>query len=333
MSTYRVLSRTLLDPAPFNPRKTFDPEALGELAGSLKAYGLLEPLVVRPVGERFQIVAGERRYRASEIAGLEDLPCTVRELDDKSAMEIALLENLQREELDPMEEAEAFRQLVQAGVYTVEGLATRLNKSVRHVYGRMRLCKLAPELAELVGQKRLQASAAELLVKENPYNQVNLAKDLGLFEEGESKELSVRDIKARLKKRQDAEQKRVADIQKERRKLEKQFAEEEAQRAADQEARKKQAAKWWKEFIGNLEELPHADLLRMAFIWQCRESLTEEDAAKEAKWVKKAPPAEVFGRMVLQWETVTEWEIAELLKAFPENCPANPFPAEKEGEK
>jgi ParB family chromosome partitioning protein len=331
MSTYRVLSRDLLDPAPFNPRKTFNQEALTELAGSLKSHGVLEPLVVRPVGERFQIIAGERRFRAAGIAELVELPCTVRDLDDKAAMDIALIENLQRQDLDAMEEAEAFRQLVQSGVYTVEGLASRLHKSTRHVYQRMSLCKLCPEVAELVGRKRLQPSAAELLVKEEPHRQRELVLKWGLLKpDAPTKELSVRDIKARIAEVREADKEKAAAKEKRRRQEQREYNKKEEQQRSDRQARQKLAEAWWQEFQAKLAGLSSDDLLRLLFA-QCFDSYSAPQIRKKnLKWAEKAKPAELAAGVMLNGREFTPWHVTQLLQALPGFCPPNPFPAEKE---
>jgi ParB/RepB/Spo0J family partition protein len=225
-----------LRPGPFNPRKQFPPESLQELAASLRQVGVLEPILVRPLplagdpagGEPaepiFEIVAGERRYRAALLAELPEVPCLIRALDDTAALEHAVLENLQREDLQPLEEADGFAALIERGGYTVAQLADRLGKSVRHVYGRLALRKLAPELVEAVATRRLPASAGELIIaaagEERHWpaaahqRQLELAAAVGLLAEG-APTLSVRDIRRRLRDHETtaAEQARATEAQ------------------------------------------------------------------------------------------------------------------------
>src|SRR5690606_10644055 len=101
-----------IEPNPYQPRRHFDPESLAELAASIKEHGVLQPLLVRRKGSGYQLIAGERRWRAAQQAGLRTVPVVVKELDDRTIMEIALVENLQREDLNPIEEAEAYQRLI-----------------------------------------------------------------------------------------------------------------------------------------------------------------------------------------------------------------------------
>ena len=139
----------LLQANPHNPRKNFNEDELNALAASLKERGLLQPLVVRPrAGGKFEIVAGERRWRASQKAGLHELPVLIRELDDKETLEIALIENVQRADLNPLEEAKAYRQLVDQYGHTQQQLADAIGKSRSHVANTMRLLNL-PEATQI----------------------------------------------------------------------------------------------------------------------------------------------------------------------------------------
>ena len=139
----------LLQANPHNPRKHFNEDELNALAASLKERGLLQPLVVRPrAGGKFEIVAGERRWRASQKAGLHELPVLIRELDDKETLEIALIENVQRADLNPLEEAKAYRQLVDQYGHTQQQLADAIGKSRSHVANTMRLLNL-PEATQI----------------------------------------------------------------------------------------------------------------------------------------------------------------------------------------
>lgn len=131
--------------AAYQPRQVFEPEALAELAQSIKEKGVLQPLLVRPRGEQFELVAGERRWRASQLAGLGEVPVIVRELSDREALEIAIIENLQREDLGPLEEARAYQTLLQQG-HNQEGVAQAVGKSRSAVSNALRLLSL-PDVA------------------------------------------------------------------------------------------------------------------------------------------------------------------------------------------
>lgn len=147
-------------PNPGQPRKEFDPVKLEELAMSIKEYGVLEPIVVTPRGNRFMIIAGERRYRASKIAGLTEIPASVIEADDYLVEELALLENIQREDLTLMEEARAFQNLLDRGM-TKEELAAKLGiKQVWRIDERTSLLRLTPEYQQLVAVGKLTNSEA-----------------------------------------------------------------------------------------------------------------------------------------------------------------------------
>jgi ParB/RepB/Spo0J family partition protein len=168
--TVRMLALKTLVPSKTNPRKNFNPEALQELAGSIKSKGVLQPILVRtitgsmPGRPTFEIVAGERRYRAAALAGLGEIPCIVRELTDQEAQEIQIIENLQRQDLEPLEEAEGYRALMATG-YTVEQLTDKLKKSRSYVYGMLKLAEL-PDVAKKALQDGLiPKSTAELIAR------------------------------------------------------------------------------------------------------------------------------------------------------------------------
>jgi len=155
----------LLHPNPNNPRKHFAEEDLNTLAQSLKDKGLLQPLVVRPRGDgSFEIVAGERRWRASQRAGLHDLPVLIRELDDKETLEIALIENIQRSDLNALEEARAFRQLLEQYAYTQQQLADAIGKSRSHIANTMRLLNLPAATQKQIEEGSLTAGHARALI-------------------------------------------------------------------------------------------------------------------------------------------------------------------------
>ena len=165
----------LLYANPNNPRKRFAEEDLETLASSLRSRGLLQPLVVRPRPEGgFEIVAGERRWRASQRAGLHELPVLVRELDDKATLEIALIENIQRADLNPLEEARAYRQLIEQYGHTQQELADAVGKSRSHIANTIRLLTLPEETLEKIADGRLSPGHARtLIVSAEPENLAN----------------------------------------------------------------------------------------------------------------------------------------------------------------
>ncbi|ARF17503.1 chromosome partitioning protein ParB [Sporosarcina sp. P3] len=127
---------------PYQPRKEFDEVSLNELSESIKEHGVLQPIIVRSVGTQYEIVVGERRFRASELAGKKEIPAVVRDLTDEQSMEMAILENLQREDLSPIEVAEAYQNLMESLKLTQEQLAFRLGKSRPHIANHIRLLTL-----------------------------------------------------------------------------------------------------------------------------------------------------------------------------------------------
>ena len=146
LEVVQQISLVDIKPNPYQPRKVFDEEALKELAESIKEHGVLQPIIVRKKGSKFEIVVGERRYRASQEVGLEEIPAVVRELNDQQMMELAILENLQREDLTPIEEAEAYQKLMEHLSLTQEQLAFRLGKSRPHIANHIRLLSLPEEV-------------------------------------------------------------------------------------------------------------------------------------------------------------------------------------------
>lgn len=149
------------------PRKFFDKQALQELSDSIKEKGLLQPILVRPHGTRpnsYEIVAGERRWRAAQLAGIHDVPVIVKDIKDKEALEFALIENIQREDLTPIEEAETFQRLIEDFSHTPEALAEALGKSRAHVANTIRLNSLPESLKEFVKKGELSAGHARALL-------------------------------------------------------------------------------------------------------------------------------------------------------------------------
>ncbi len=164
-----------IDPNRDQPRKKFDEEALKELAASIQAVGVLQPIILARAGERYQIVAGERRYRAARIAGLTELPAIVREMDEQTRLEAALIENLQRADLNPLEEAQGIRNLMEQAGLTQERAAQRLGKSRPAVANLLRILTLPSSVLELIEQGKLSAGHARALVTVDPRRQVQLA--------------------------------------------------------------------------------------------------------------------------------------------------------------
>jgi len=157
----------VLVPSPFQPRQDMNPERLSELADSIRSRGVLQPLLVRPDPEKlghYQIIAGERRWRASQLAGLHSVPVHIRELDDTDAMAAALVENLQRADLNPIEEAEGLQRLVTDYTLTQEELAGAVGKSRPHITNTMRLLNLPPEVRAYVRSGTLTAGHARALL-------------------------------------------------------------------------------------------------------------------------------------------------------------------------
>ena len=181
-----------LDPNPDQPRKNFDDESIAQLAESLKDQGVLQPLLVVAANNgRYRIIAGERRYRASRVAGLETVPCIVKDLDIVRQMEISLIENLQREDLNPVDAARGIRALMQQCGYTQEKAALRLGKSRPAVANLLRMLSLPEEVTEMVRDGLLSAGHARVLAGlTDPARQNALARKAA--EEG----LNVRQLEA-----------------------------------------------------------------------------------------------------------------------------------------
>lgn len=154
-----------IEPNKAQPRKTFDPEKLNELAASISEHGVLQPLLVRPLASGiYQLVAGERRWRAARMAGLSEVPVIIRELNDQEAAEIALIENLQREDLNPIEEAEGLQMLISTYGLTQDQAASRVNKSRPAVANALRLLNLPEEIRDLARDNKISAGHARALL-------------------------------------------------------------------------------------------------------------------------------------------------------------------------
>ena len=162
----RVIPVDNIESNPNQPRTIFDAEALSELAASVREHGVLQPILVRPLGRnRYQLVAGERRWRASKEAGLETIPALVEELDDDTALEISIIENLQREDLSPLEEAAMYDRMVRDHGYSIRKLAEKLGKDKGYLENRLRLADAPEEIRELVSVRKDTLSHAYELLK------------------------------------------------------------------------------------------------------------------------------------------------------------------------
>jgi len=151
-------------PNPHQPRRVFAEQELSELAESIRQHGVIQPITVRARGDAFELVVGERRLRAAKLAGLEEIPAMVKELSDLESAEISIIENLQREDLNPLEEAAAFSRLLSELGYTQEKIAARLGKSRPHVANTLRLLALPGSVADLVVQGLLSAGQARAVL-------------------------------------------------------------------------------------------------------------------------------------------------------------------------
>jgi ParB family chromosome partitioning protein len=182
-----------LQPNPLQPRTIMDPARLQELSASIRESGMVQPILVRRTAEGYQIIAGERRWRAAQQAGLATVPVTVREVADERLLELALIENIQREELSPLEEAQAFQRLQQDLGLTQEEVARKVGRDRSTIANSLRLLRLPREVRELLAAGRLEAGHARALLA------LEHAEDLiGLGREAARKGLSVREVERRV---------------------------------------------------------------------------------------------------------------------------------------
>ena len=167
----------LIDPSPYQPRTHFREQALEELAQSIRASGIIQPLVVRRVGDRYQLIAGERRWRAAQRAALGRVPVVVRDVPEETALEMALVENLQREDLNPIEQARAFERLIEEFRLTQEEVAGRTGKDRATIANSMRLLKLEETIQDMLEEGRLSAGHGRaLLAIDDPKERYDLAR-------------------------------------------------------------------------------------------------------------------------------------------------------------
>jgi ParB family chromosome partitioning protein len=190
--TLRSLPIEALQPGKYQPRTRMDQEALAELAESIKAQGVMQPILVRPVAEeRYEIIAGERRWRAARIAGLNTVPALVRDVPDRQALAVSLIENIQREDLNPLEEATGIQRLVQEFGMTHAAASEALGRSRSGVTNLLRLLDLAPPVRELLADGRLDMGHARALLALPVGRQIELAR------EAAERGLSVREVERR----------------------------------------------------------------------------------------------------------------------------------------
>ena len=174
---YKNLPLTLLDESSTNPRRTFEPSKLVELAHSISMHGLIQPITVRPKGERFEVVAGARRFRAAQIAELADVPTRILELSNEQTLEVQIIENSQRQDVHPYEEAAGYQRLLDLPGYDVAALASKCGKSQSHIYARLLLLQLIPDVAEAFQEERITASHANLIARLTPEQQADAFKN------------------------------------------------------------------------------------------------------------------------------------------------------------
>ena len=189
-----MLKLSKVEPNREQPRKNFDEDSLQELAESLKQFGMLQPILVQNRGDYYEIIAGERRWRAAKIAGLKEVPVIVRELTDQEIVEISLIENIQREDLNPIEEAQAYKRLLTEFHLKQDEVAERVSKSRTAVTNSMRLLKLCDEVQKMVVDDMISTGHARALISiEDPEEQYLIAQKI--FDE----KLSVREVEKLVK--------------------------------------------------------------------------------------------------------------------------------------
>lgn len=213
MGKTEMVAVDLIDPSPLNPRQHFDPAELQELADSYRSVGVLQPVVVRPAQrvvnrgplkgayERYELVAGERRWRAAQLAGLKEIPATIRELDDKQVLEIALIENGRRKDLGAIEKAKCIKQLLDDHGYTAEDVAKKTGQSVAGVYGLLKLLNLPAKAAQAVAAGELPATTAQLIARIPGEKARSEVAKFALTKFGNGETPSLRDVKDRIRHR------------------------------------------------------------------------------------------------------------------------------------
>ena len=173
----RIIPLDRIEPNPEQPRLAFNEETLQELSASIREHGVLQPILVRPLeGNRFQLIAGERRWRASKLAGLDSVPALIEDIDDDTALEIAIIENLQREDISPLDEAAMYDRMVRDHGYSIRKLADKLGKDKGYLENRLRLADAPDEIRQLVSlRKDTLSHAYELMKVDDPKKRRRLA--------------------------------------------------------------------------------------------------------------------------------------------------------------
>lgn len=196
-----------IEPNPYQPRTEFDQEALEELAASIKLLGLIQPITLRPLDNgRYQIISGERRFRASQLAGLERVPAYIRKTDDQGMLEMAIVENIQREDLDAIEVALSFQRLIEECSLTQEAMAERVGKKRATVTNYLRLLKLPAQIQFAIRAKKISMGHAKaLLAIEGEKEQLKLANQIV------EQDLSVRQIEQKIQKLGQKKEKKVKE--------------------------------------------------------------------------------------------------------------------------
>ncbi len=189
-----TISLELIVKNPYQPREEFDDDDLRELSESIKEKGVIQPIIVRQMEDKYEIVAGERRFLAAKIAGLKSIPAIVKNISNKESAEIALIENLQRKDLNPIEEAFAYKNLMEKFGYTQEEVAKRVSKDRATIANTLRLLNLPKEIINMLKRREITAGHARAILSlKNETAQKELAKDI------KDKKLSVRDAEEKAK--------------------------------------------------------------------------------------------------------------------------------------
>ena len=197
----RMLEAQRIQPGKYQPRQSMDEDRLQELAASIKAQGLIQPIIVRAIaGQRFEIIAGERRWRAAQLAGLREIPALVREVKDQAVVAMALIENIQREELAPLEEAQALQRLITEFKLTHQSAADAIGRSRASVSNLLRLLELPPEIKQLLEAHKLDMGHARALLT------LDAKLALGLARQAAQHGWSVRELEDAARKAQTAPQ-------------------------------------------------------------------------------------------------------------------------------
>lgn len=207
VSGYQMVPIEQVRPNPLQPRRSFDEETLAGLADSIRELGILQPLLVRPADDGFELIAGERRLRAAKRASLTSVPVVVRPVEDVASLEQALVENLHRQDLNPLEEAAAYQQLVDDFGYTQEQVAQRVGRSRAAVANLLRLFQLPPSVQKLVSENLVTAGHAKALL-----GHPDRAYQEALARRIVSESLSVRDVEQLVRERLDLEQELGAEV-------------------------------------------------------------------------------------------------------------------------